>query len=119
MNSTSSTETSATSSPDAISRRAYELWEQEGRPEGNDMRHWLQAEKELGGEKSTPANPARYTDQPQARPTASDARPLQGQAPKTGATTNREGKRSSQSPFPTEKSGSNGGGAGTATRRRN
>jgi len=31
-----------------ISRRAYEIWEQEGRPHGQDMKHWLQAFKEFG-----------------------------------------------------------------------
>jgi hypothetical protein len=30
-----------------IRRRAYEIWEQEGRPTGEDMRHWLQAWLEL------------------------------------------------------------------------
>ena len=32
---------------EAISRRAYELWEQEGRPENRDLHHWLRAEQEL------------------------------------------------------------------------
>jgi HSP20 family protein len=32
---------------DAIARRAYELFEQEGRANGNDVRHWLQAEGEF------------------------------------------------------------------------
>jgi HSP20 family molecular chaperone IbpA len=32
---------------DAIARRAFELFEREGRAEGNDVRHWLEAEKEL------------------------------------------------------------------------
>jgi HSP20 family molecular chaperone IbpA len=31
----------------AISRRAYELFEREGRIDGNDVRHWLEAEKEF------------------------------------------------------------------------
>jgi hypothetical protein len=30
-----------------ISQRAREIWEREGRPEGRDMQHWLQAEAEL------------------------------------------------------------------------
>jgi len=30
-----------------ISKRAYELWEQSGRPEGAAVDHWLQAELEL------------------------------------------------------------------------
>lgn len=62
MNQQSSTDLSASVnvSPDAISRRAYELWESEGRPEGCDQRHWLQAEQELAG--STGRVPARNSD---------------------------------------------------------
>jgi hypothetical protein len=30
-----------------VSRRAYELFDREGRLDGNDVAHWLQAEKEL------------------------------------------------------------------------
>jgi len=33
-----------------IRRRAYEIWESEGRPEGADLRHWQQACDELGGD---------------------------------------------------------------------
>ncbi|ARM92444.1 hypothetical protein RHEC894_PE00421 (plasmid) [Rhizobium sp. CIAT894] len=33
-----------------IRRRAYEIWEAEGRPDGADQRHWLQACDELAGE---------------------------------------------------------------------
>ena len=31
----------------AISARAYELWEQDGRPSGRDLEFWLQAESEI------------------------------------------------------------------------
>lgn len=30
-----------------ISQRAYEIWEREGKPEGREQEHWLQAEHEL------------------------------------------------------------------------
>jgi hypothetical protein len=30
-----------------IQRRAYELWESEGRPAGREHAHWLQAESEI------------------------------------------------------------------------
>jgi hypothetical protein len=33
-----------------ISKRAREIWEREGRPEGRDKEHWLQAEAELRNE---------------------------------------------------------------------
>jgi hypothetical protein len=32
-----------------IRRRAYALWEAEGRPEGREREHWQQAESESGG----------------------------------------------------------------------
>lgn len=33
-----------------IRERAYALWEQEGRPEGDDLRHWVAALEEFGSE---------------------------------------------------------------------
>ncbi len=33
-----------------IRQRAYQIWEDEGRPDGADLRHWLQATDELAGE---------------------------------------------------------------------
>jgi hypothetical protein len=30
-----------------VQRRAYELWESEGRPAGREHDHWLQAEREV------------------------------------------------------------------------
>jgi hypothetical protein len=32
---------------DLIRQRAYELWEQDGCPEGRDMEYWLRAERDL------------------------------------------------------------------------
>ncbi|PDT34197.1 hypothetical protein CO671_22485 [Rhizobium sp. M10] len=40
----------ATDKHEQIRRRAYEIWEAEGRPEGADLRHWMQACDELAGE---------------------------------------------------------------------
>ncbi|NEI73210.1 DUF2934 domain-containing protein [Rhizobium lusitanum] len=37
----------ATDKHEQIRRRAYEIWEDEGRPEGAAMRHWMQASDEL------------------------------------------------------------------------
>ena len=36
-----------------ISKRAREIWEREGRPEGRDKEHWLQAEAELQREQGS------------------------------------------------------------------
>jgi hypothetical protein len=35
---------------EAVRRRAYELWEAEGRPEGRQMEHWTRAEEEILGQ---------------------------------------------------------------------
>jgi hypothetical protein len=35
-----------------IVRRAYELWERAGRPEGRDQEFYLEAERELSGRKA-------------------------------------------------------------------
>ncbi len=33
-----------------IRERAYAIWEEEGRPEGNDFQHWLRAVEEIRAE---------------------------------------------------------------------
>jgi hypothetical protein len=38
---------------DRIRQRAYEIWEQEGRPHGEDMKHWLQAFEEIAASAGT------------------------------------------------------------------
>ncbi len=51
---------------DQIARRAFEIWDKEGRPEGKDQEHWLQAEeglrkeglKKQKGKKITSTDPA-------------------------------------------------------------
>ncbi len=34
-------------SRETVAQRAYQLWEAAGRPTGQDVEHWLQAEKEI------------------------------------------------------------------------
>ena len=36
---------------EAIRQRAHALWQQEGRPDGRDLEHWLRAEAEICGKK--------------------------------------------------------------------
>jgi hypothetical protein len=38
---------------DKIRERAYELWQQSGQKDGSEMDFWLQAEREINGEKPT------------------------------------------------------------------
>ena len=58
---------------DAARNRAYEIWEENGRPEGEHESHWYQALKELGlvnpaeqplGSVLSPTAPQPIPDQP-------------------------------------------------------
>lgn len=35
---------------EAVRRRAYELWQAEGQPQGNQLDHWFRAEQEILGQ---------------------------------------------------------------------
>lgn len=52
-----------------IAARAYQIWEQQGRPHGRDREHWLQAVTELA---TTPAKGNPRTA-PKAKPAATAA----------------------------------------------
>ena len=41
-----------------IRERAYAIWEEEDRPEGNDREHWLRAEAEIAAEERDAAEEA-------------------------------------------------------------
>jgi hypothetical protein len=49
---TSSSKQKATLSPDQIAKRAYEIWQAQGCPNGQDRENWLQAERELSQQSS-------------------------------------------------------------------
>lgn len=105
MNPSSSTDSSIASSTnaDAVSRRAYELWENEGRPEGSDLRHWLQAEQELGISPSAPdvSSESERTGraQPPDAPRSSGGDPRSLHGSRGSAPGMREPKRNAPSPF--------------------
>jgi hypothetical protein len=55
----------AASNHDAIERRAYEIWEEAGRPEGEAETHWRTAERELEAvARSEPGIPVADASQP-------------------------------------------------------
>jgi hypothetical protein len=54
-----------------IGRRAYQLWEAEGRPDGGDFRHWLQASEEVG--EASIGEMANYDRIPAPKAEATDA----------------------------------------------
>lgn len=43
---------------DRVEQRAYEIWEEEGRPDGRAEAHWSRAEAEVGGKMSSEEGPA-------------------------------------------------------------
>lgn len=51
-----------------VMQRAYEIWEQEGRPEGRQEEHWRRAEEEISRHGNGPKEQDRG-----AAPTTSDA----------------------------------------------
>ena len=46
-----------------IRQRAYSIWEEQGRPQGEDMRHWLQAWQELANTGTDDADATTPADQ--------------------------------------------------------
>lgn len=77
------------SSVELIQARAYQLWEEEGRPEGKDLEHWTRAASELaasgnGAQPVAPEKPAAKAKAParrtpaKARETAATAAPAKG-----------------------------------------
>ena len=52
-----------------ITRRAYEIFIERGRPEGRDLEHWLEAEKQLRATSQTKsATPVSASNAPSATP---------------------------------------------------
>lgn len=116
MNQTTSNAASSTISAEAISNRAYELWENEGRPEGSDQRHWFQAEQELRGTserngEDSATTPSRDSDVTPLKGTRAGAAAARSSSSPTSTTTaslgssspKPAGKRTSANPFPGKK----------------
>lgn len=54
---------------DRVRKHAYAIWEGQGRPDGEDLRHWSDAEAELPGERQRPTNNlASRSKKPKPRP---------------------------------------------------
>ena len=46
-----------------IREAAYRVWEAEGRPDGQERRHWANAAQQIDAEDSAPAQPAPASDE--------------------------------------------------------
>ena len=85
------------------------------------MRHWLQAEQELSGNRANPgvrsSDSTTSSDAASSRPPQTDVRPLQGT--RAGAAAARDPKRASPpSSFGSEKSTPSNGNGQSAARRK-
>lgn len=104
-----------------IERRAYEIWERNGRPEGREEEHWRQAEQELAderggdepplpehyapGEAGGPGEPEAGTDLPEALAQAGEGVPDEREAggsadPATGPAKPSRRRRTPVAPGP-------------------
>ncbi|MBE0545525.1 MAG: DUF2934 domain-containing protein [Verrucomicrobia bacterium] len=80
-------------SPDTIARRAYELWEQAGRPDGRDQEFWLRAEAELTATRSAAGAPPIIAPPQAAPPASSGALPPHEVPPTIKSAVASEGRR--------------------------
>jgi Protein of unknown function (DUF2934) len=63
--------------PEAIAKRAFEIWERDGRPDGRSDAHWAQAISELNHERAGGTAGAR-SPKPGAAKAAEKAKPASG-----------------------------------------
>jgi hypothetical protein len=81
-------DSSSTPTQEQIARRAYEIFVERGQPDGQDLEHWLEAERQLrsAGQAKTAApttgSPMRAT---QPVPTSNGRTQGNGRAPRTAA----------------------------------
>lgn len=64
-----------------IAKRAYRIWEGEGRPSGRDLDHWLRAEAEVEAERRE-APAAAATNAQRAEAAVTPAAPVKRPAPR-------------------------------------
>jgi len=70
-----------------IAKRAYVIWEGEGRPSGKELDHWLRAEAELKAEHTEPcAEAPKDGARVKSIPLAPSAKPLRPAARRTRRT---------------------------------
>lgn len=71
---------------EAIRQRAHRIWEDEGRPEGAEARHWDEARRQIEAEPApTPSEPAPEEITPAAEPAPAAKKPRKSPVRKTAA----------------------------------
>lgn len=83
-----------------IRQRAYEIWVEEGRPEGREAEHWARACHEVAAERGQAAAPSIANDDPQ--PAAKPKAPRKSATPRA-ATAKAETPAGTESAAPRPK----------------
>jgi Protein of unknown function (DUF2934) len=78
---------------DLIKLRAYEIWEERGRPLGRDKEHWAQAEQELLGAAQEIGAKATESETEPPRSAATQSSVIQEAASKATAVPSRRRKK--------------------------
>jgi len=65
------TDSSSKPTQEQIARRAYEIFIERGQPEGRDLEHWLEAERQLRATSQTKSAPVAAASSNTANATAS------------------------------------------------
>lgn len=76
---------------DRIRRRAYALWEREGRPEGRAAEHWARAEWEIDAEAPAPPRPEPAAGPPTGAPELNLSATAEGMRDATGGPVSPDG----------------------------
>ena len=77
------TDTTPDDRRDAISSRAYQLWESEGRPEGRDQRNWEQASVEIADARADAAQARKVSQKKTKSASTVKSRAAKPKSPKT------------------------------------
>ena len=88
-----------------IRERAYQLWEDEGRPEGRMYEHWGEAERQIAQEDATITAPAQPDEVPPASAPEEPA-PMSGAEPALAAKPRRASRPKTAAERPVKRASS-------------
>jgi hypothetical protein len=104
-----------------IRKRAHEIWEQEGRPEGKEREHWERAEREIGeGAEGITGKSPFAADQEENLPPLAEVPVVKKKRTSSNAATTKTGVKSEMARSETAKTGATKAGIAkkTATKQK-
>ncbi len=97
------------SNEDRIRQRAYEIWEREGRPHGEDLKHWLRAFQEIAASGEANRQPAKKSHPKKATTAGTPAKPKSTAKAKSAGKTKSDAQSVSATPPPAKPARASGG----------